>query len=239
MNDLTNKFGNLSHPTKAFVIFEGKNNDNQNSVHVECYDIDEDGLPINAHPLSVREANSLAKSLQVREKKQCNFLNPKELLSPNVVFLKTGHDGYALWRTPEQKTKLLFTDSLDIPCGEGYIPALLWKAGKNSLSVFSVKDETITATSLLYHAPFFNIYAGGRVCMGSVAVKIPNNCHLEDFMALWHNYFFNSYFSHLFDGHQPVKGNIIQLWQNQIIHGTPFPNDCLIPNNISVKKLIA
>jgi len=238
MNDLTNNFGTLYHPTKALVVFERKSGYNQNSVYVECYDMDKDGLPINGHPLSVKEANALAKSLLIAEKKQRNFLNPKGVLSPNVVFLKTGNDGFAIWRTPPQKIKLLFTESLGIPCGEANIPALLWKAGKNSLSVFAVQEEKINTSSTLYHAPFFNVYADGRVCMGNVAVKIPNDCPLEKFIELWQDYFFNSYFSHLFGNHQPIKGNIVQLWQNQVNSGNAFPMDRLIPNNIPVNKLI-
>jgi PRTRC genetic system protein B len=238
MNDLTNNFGTLYHPIKALLIYERKNDYNQNTSYVESYDMDKEGCPINGHPLSVKEANALAKSLLVAEKKQRNFLNPKGLLNPDVLFLKTGNDSFAIWRTPEQKVKLLFTESLGIPCGEANIPALLWKAGKNSLSIFAVQDERINVGSLLYHAPFFNVYADGRVCMGNVAVKIPNDCQLETFMALWQDYFFNSYFSHLFGRHVPVKGNIVQFWQKLIKNKKAFPIECLIPNNISINKLL-
>jgi magnesium chelatase family protein len=148
------------------------------------------------------------------------------------------NDGFAIWRTPQQKVKLLFTESLDIPCGDANIPALLWKAGKNSLSIFAVQDVKVNADTLLYHAPFFNVYAEGRVCMGNVAVKIPNDCPLETFMALWQEYFFNSYFSHLFGQHMPVKGNIVQLWKKLINQQEAFPLDCLIPNNISISILL-
>lgn len=239
MNDLTNDFGTLYHPTKALVVFERKSDYNQNSCYVECYDMDKDGFPINGHPLTIKEANNLAKSLIIAEKKQRNFLNPNGLLKPNIMFLKTGNDGFAIWRTPVQKAKLLFTESLDIPCGEACVPPLLWRAGKNSLSIFALQDESVTEKSLLYHAPFFNVYADGRVCMGNVPIKIPNDCPLENFMVLWQEYFFNSYFSHLFGEHQPVKGNIVQLWQSQINTGDAFPLDCLIPNNISLNRLIA
>jgi len=238
MKDLTNNFGTLYHPVKALLIFERKNDYNQNTNYVESYDMDKDGCPINGHPLSVKEANALAKSLLIAEKKQRNFLNPKDLLSPDVVFLKTGNDGFAIWRTSAQKVKLFFIESLGIPCGEANIPALLWKAGKNSLSIFGVQDERIDVGSLLYHAPFFNVYADGRVCMGTVAVKIPNDCQLETFMALWQDYFFNSYFSHLFGQHVPVIGNIVQLWQNLISTNEAFPVECLIPNHISITKLL-
>lgn len=238
MNNLTNNFGNLYHPVKALIIYEKQDSNYQSTPYVESYDLDGRGCPINGHPLSTKEANGFAKALTVAENKQRNFLNPKGILSPNVVFIKTGNDGYAVWRTPAQKVKLLFTESLGIPLGEANVPALLWKAAKNTLSVFAVQEEKITEQTMLYHAPFFNVYADGKVCMGNVPVKIPNDCGLEMFMALWQEYFFNSYFSHLFGQHLPVKGNIVQLWQNLINSSEPFPADCLLPNNISINKLI-
>lgn len=238
MNDLTNNFGKLYHPIKALIIYQKRDDNYQRATYVESYDMDERGCPINGHPLSIKEANSLAKALTVAEKKQRDFLNPKGILSPTVVFLKTGNDGYAIWHTPAQKVNLLFTESLGIPSGEANVPALLWKATKNTLSVFAVQDEKIMEQTMLYHAPFFNVYADGKVCMGNIPVKIPNDCGLEIFMALWQEYFFNSYFSHLFGQHVPVKGNIVQLWQNLINNKKPFPVEYLLPNNISINKLI-
>jgi PRTRC genetic system protein B len=238
MNDLTNNFGALYHPVKALLLYQRTDGQNQASNYVESYDMDKDGCPINGHPLSIKEANALAKSLLIAEKKQRNFLNPTDILSPDVIFLKTGNDGFAIWQTPPKRVKLLFTENLDIPSGEANIPALLWKAGKNSLSIFAVQDEKVKADTPLHHAPFFNIYADGKVCMGNVAIKIPNDCSLEAFMNLWEDYFFNSYFSHLFGQHVPVKGNIVQLWRKLINSKMPFPPEKLIPNHIPINKLI-
>jgi PRTRC genetic system protein B len=238
MNDLTNNFGKLYHPVKALIIYEKWESNYNNTPYVESYDMDERGCPINGHPLSVKEANSFAKALTVNEKKQRNFLNPKGLLSPNIVFFKTGNDGFAIWRTPAKRVKMLFTESLGIPSGEANVPPLLWKARKNSLAVFAILDEDITGRTTLFHAQFFNVYAEGKVCMGNVPVQIPNDCCLETFMDLWQEFFFNSYFSHLFDAHVPVKGNIVQLWQNLTTSGDPFPVETLIPNNITINKLL-
>ncbi|RZM08592.1 MAG: PRTRC system protein B, partial [Pedobacter sp.] len=206
MINITNNFGTLSTPVKALLIYQRTDHHHYATTYVESYDMDKDGCPINGHPLSVKEANALAKSLLIAEKKQRNFLNPKGLLTPDMVFFKTGNDGFAIWKTPPQRIKLLFAESLDIPCGEANVPALLWRACKNNLSIFAIVDESVDSSTSLFHAPFFNVYADGRVCMGNVPVKIPHDCNLEDFMKLWQEYFFNSYFSHLFSGHMPTKG---------------------------------
>src|SRR5258708_34851524 len=105
MNDLTNSFGNLYHPIKALIIYEKRDSNYQSSPYVESYDMDDRGCPINGHPLSIKEANNFAKTLKVNEKKQRNFLNPKGILSSDVVFLKTGNDGFAIWHTPAKRVK--------------------------------------------------------------------------------------------------------------------------------------
>lgn len=74
--------------------------------------------------------------------------------------------------------------------------------------------------------------------MGTVAVNIQPDCLLEEFMQLWQQYFFNSYFSHLMQEHNPVKGNIIQLWKNLVGSRKKFPQKALIKNGLTIKNLI-
>ena len=238
MKDLTNTFGNLYQPVKALLILQKAGQSHQSDFYIESYDMDGQGCPINGHPLSITDSNSLAKALLVNEKKSQGFLNSKGLLPANVLYINSSSNGFAIWTTPPKSIKLLFTENLDIKSGTAHIPALVWKAGKNSLQVFALNEETLSENTPLCHAPFFNIYADGRVCMGNVHVRIPKECGLEQFMDLWQDYFFNSYFSHLFQGHQPVNGNIVQLWQHLTATQEPFPTDLLITNRFQIKNLI-
>lgn len=238
MNDLTGTFGALYQPVKALLIMQRTGNSHQNDFYIESYDMDSAGCPINGHPLSVTESSKLAKALQVKEKKERGFLNPKGLMPPNVLSINSSTSGYAIWHTPPQAVKLLFIESLGIPSGIIRIPAMVWKAGKNGIQVFAVVETAVNENTPLCHAPFFNVYADGRVCMGNVKIGIPKDCGLEQFMELWQSYFFNSYFSHLFGGHQPVKGNIVQLWKRLAKTGEPFPTDVLIPNKFHLKNLL-
>lgn len=238
MKDFTNTFGNLYQPVKALLILQKTEQSHQSDYYIESYDMDSNGSPINGHPLSVKESHALAKALQVNEKKSQGFLNPQGLMPTNILTINSSSNGFAVWHTPRQSVKLLFKESLDISSATASIPALIWKANKNSLQVFALKDENITEDTPLCHAPFFNIYADGRVCMGNVRISIPKGCGLEQFIASWEDYFFNSYFSHLFSGHQPVNGNIIQLWQHLTVTQEPFPNEVLIQTKFQIKNLL-
>ena len=53
INDITKDFGTLYHPKSALVFYETKGSNTD--VYVEHFDMDKNGNPINAHPLTVRE----------------------------------------------------------------------------------------------------------------------------------------------------------------------------------------
>lgn len=65
--DITNNFGILYHPKSALVFYQTGNPNRE--TYVEFFDIDENGNPINAHPLTVRESQRLSKTLNIQNKK--------------------------------------------------------------------------------------------------------------------------------------------------------------------------
>lgn len=238
MKDITQTFGTLYNPVKAFVVYQ--KDTAEKSIYVEAYDMDKNGCPINAHPLSLKESTQLASALDTSDELTRKFLTPSGLLPKNVLHLNPAHNGSAIWYTPAQKVSLFFVEGLGILNGEAFVPPLLWKASKNTLYIYAmVADKIINEQTALYHAPFFNLYNDGRVCMGTVKVDIKTDCHLQDFMQSWEQYFFKSYFSHLIGNTSPVKGNIIQLWQKLVGSGKPFPIKSLIKNGLTIKNIIS
>lgn len=235
--DIEKQFGTLYHPQSALVFYQSKN---QNSEpYVEYFDMDENGNPINAHPLSVKEAKNLSFSLQIQTEKEKNFLKPKGLLPTNVLYLDSSNNGKVIWFTKAQKRELFFVKNLGIPNVKANIPTLLWCADKFGLKIFALKsNKRPTENTSLFHAPFFNIYEDGKVCMGTVDVKIKKSLSLEEFIKSWEDYFFNSYFSHLMNGHNPIKGNCINLWKDLIENKNPFPTDILIDSKLTLKNLL-
>lgn len=237
INDITENFGTLYFPKSALVFYETKGTDT--ATYVEHFDMDKNGNPINAHPLTVREANVLAKSLQTDEEKNQAFLKPKGILPTNVLHINPNTEkGMVLWYTKTQKRQLYFVDSLGIPNGMAQVPPMLWLASKSSLSVFALaNDRRPTEKTPLHHAPFFNIYEKGNVCMGTVSVDIKNSASVEEFIKAWEHYFFNSYFSHSLCENL-TKKNIVNLWKDLIQTVKPFPTEVLKKNNKTLKNLL-
>ena len=234
--DITENFGTLYHPKSALVFYEAKGE--EKIMYVEHFDMDKNGNPINAHPLTVREAEVLAKSLQTDEEKSKAFLKPKGILPTNILHINPSETGTVLWQTKAQQRQLYFVDGLGIPNGKAQVPSMLWFANKNSLAVFALAtDKRPTEKTPLHYAPFFNIYEKGNVCMGTVSIDIKNSASVEEFTQAWEHYFFNSYFSHSLCSNL-TKTNIVNLWKDLINTDKPFPKEALKKNNKTLKNLL-
>ncbi|KQB98913.1 MULTISPECIES: PRTRC system protein B [Bacteroidota] len=236
VNDITENFGTLYHPKSALVFYEtiGTNTD----VYVEYFDMDSNGTPINAHPLTVKEANVLAKALKTDEENSKAFLKPKGILPTNILHINPSEKGTVLWYTKTQQRQIYFVDSLGISNGKAQVPPMLWFANKSSLTVFALaNDRRPTEKTPLYYAPFFNIYEKGNVCMGTVSIDIKNSASVEEFIQAWEHYFFNSYFSHSLCENL-TKKNIVTLWKDLISTDKPFPKEVLKKNNKTLKNLL-
>ena len=237
MYNITKEFQEIYMPFKGIVVYKKKNPDGS-AFYVESFDFNLHRKPMNFHPLTATESAGLEKAL-AGSKAKTNFLHVQTMLPKTVLYVNSTRNGGAVWYSEGRKTPLFFKEDLDIPCGVGAIPPLLWKASRDVLHVFSLSsNRRPTWESPLFYAPFFNIAVDGKVCMGSVSVNISEQCSIESFITQWERYFFTSYFTHLLGSVSPVKGNIVQLWQSLIKKGGRFPLDKLLKTTYSLKDII-
>lgn len=238
MTNITAALQELYLPSKLLVIYKQAFEENK-SIYVESFDLNSKGMPVNAHPLNSAEAVGLAEALYADTSLGSHFLQPETLLPVNLLHIRPGAAGWAVWYTKATKVQLFFSQQLGIPAGKASIPPLLWKATKEELCIYALtSDRRPGLDTPLCHAPFFNLYKNGKVCMGTVDIEIDNDCRLENFMELWQEYFFNSYFSHLLDDYCPVSVNIVTLWKELIGTNKPFPLEVLTVTSLTLKNLL-
>jgi PRTRC genetic system protein B len=237
MKNISKEFEQEYRPYKAILFYGCTASGSE--VYVESYDIGKQGNPINAHPLSIKEMSELAGQLKQVGELSEGHLFPKGIMPENVLYTTEKQNGTVIWYTPAQQVNMLFAPQLDIPNGLAKVPAMVWKANRQELSVFALKSSRKPkADTPLCYAPYFNIYEDGKVCMGTVAVDLPATICMEEFIHAWQQYFWNSYFSHLILNYSPVKGNIVQLWQQQVTRSQDFPASELKPTTLTLKKIL-
>ncbi|KQB43869.1 PRTRC system protein B [Flavobacterium daejeonense] len=237
MNDITENFGTLYHPKLALVFYQTK--EMNSDTYVESFDMDKNGNPINAHPLTVREANQLAKALKTAKEEKEPCLKSEGIISNAILHIDPVQNK-VIWFTKSMQRELCFTENLGIPKGLVNVPPMLWIANKNSLSVFALgSNRKPNENTKLYNAPFFNVYENGNVCMGTVDVQIKKIASLEEFTIAWETYFFNSYFSHLMQDYNPINGNCVILWESLVNTNNAFPKEVLKKNGKTLKDILS
>lgn len=236
MKNITNSIRGGYQPTRGLIVYESQLD--KTDFYLEGFETDEAGRPINLHVLTVEEATALARALDSQDELSSRFLQPAGLLPKNVIYLKASSNGFAIWHTPAQQRYLLFSESLGLPCGLAPVPAMVWKADKESLNVYALSSGKINQKTSLYHAPFFNIFREGNVCMGTVEVSIGDSASLEEFMSQWDDNFYNSYFSHLVVQHQPTQGNTVELWKG-LLNKATFPTGELVRTGKRISDILS
>lgn len=240
MIDATSLFYSQIYKPAKLLAFYTAGDRSYSTAYVESFDIcPRRRKPINPHVLTVAESRQLARLMAQDPHVGSGFLKSKGILPENVLHISPGADGYGVWYTPAAAASMLFDPQLGIPNGTAQVPSLLWKASKEQLQIFAFAGSgRPTIKTALYHAPFFNIYQDGQVCMGTADCQMPAYQRLEEFITRWQQLFWGSYFSHAIAGYQQVQGTLVALWQQQIENGGPFPVERLVKANITLQNLL-
>ena len=101
-------------------------------------DRDKNGNPINAHPLTEREAKELVKALTIntQKEKSQDFLKPKGILPTNILQINPNiENGSVIWYTKSMIRKFYFTENLEIPNEMAEVPAMLWFANLSLIHI--------------------------------------------------------------------------------------------------------
>lgn len=116
-----------------------------------------------------------------------------ELLPENVLSFSPSH---LVWWTPAQKRRVFFNNKeLGKKSSITPHPPLLFMIHNRTWFVFSLKEnKRPDKNTMLFHAPYFNVYDDASICIGSAA--IPNRLTTTS-IPEWERAFFESEFTHV------------------------------------------
>ena len=98
---------------------------------------------------------------------------------------------------PSRIQHLYYSENSKLKSGLYSLPNLIFKYSNKSIHVAATLDPIPNENSILFYAPFFNVYPSTQTCMGDVNFK--NIKYFESFEALKDfiiTAFFNSIFTH-------------------------------------------
>jgi len=146
--------------------------------------------------------------------------------------------GMTAWHTPGRRRHMVFAGTGLKGSGDAAQPAMLWVATPGNLFVFALNDDTRPAKDApVFHAPHYNVWKGGRLCVGDA--RKPDGLDPEEWMQM----FYESAFTHPNDGadwQTHHRGGPTALWRKLLKEGgkKPFPSETLAPTGATVEQII-
>ena len=226
---------------KAVLLYEQQGYSNDKTAYASVHEVRFNGggqAVVGPGEPATREG-LLAALDALLGKLPCQFL-PSNVLAASRKRL--------VWHVPASRRPLYFEGSTALAGLSGSVwplPALVFAAsglpndGSAKLSVYAVRRRgRPRPDTLLYHAPFFNVYKNGGVCLGSM--RKPSTTGIAAAEA-WTEAFFQSAFTHG-TGHALLRGQPGYVQTMQTLAGCPdasFPTKRLIRTGRRLHDLIA
>ena len=162
---------------------------------------------------------------------------PLEVLPPQVV-CRT--EDVVAWWSPAGPRPMFFREGSELGRLDARVmeqPALLWAVSGRGLYVRALRESNRPdADTPLFHAPYWNVYLDGHVCLGSM--RRPEHTTME-VLREWEDGFFGSQFTHEAGGGRRIdyKGGVVGLWKAMARRKT-FPINLLIPTKQTLAQFL-
>lgn len=217
--------------SKAILVY--KDRSSSETVFASVHDIvDNKGVPTIAAGLPVTK-----KGL----KEMMATLNPQEKEQPALLdqnLLAKGDD-YLVWYCPPQERQVWFKcKELGEVTAKVSLPGIVFAVAGNEWFVFATKgDGRPTAETELFVAPLFNVWHGGRICVGNIDIPKRSNRYQP---KIWEKSFWESNFTHpnihekgALTAH---RGGPFGLWR-ALLKGKKFPQSSLVTSGETLGQM--
>lgn len=161
------------------------------------------------------------------------------LLEENVL---ASSDDFLMWWEPAAKRRVAFNcQELGKRAAETSHPPLLFVVARNTWYVFALPENARPkGTTKLLKAPYFNVWAGGKICAGTT--KIPSKEKRQS-PAAWTEAFFSSAFTHPNQHGQDAlvkyEHGCYAFWRDMLDQKfSTFPTEVLVPEEIAIASLL-
>lgn len=152
--------------------------------------------------------------------------------------IASGNDMCVWFTAPGVKHMAFASPGLSL-AGPASQPGMIWLAWRGALWVFALEafDGRPKLSDPVCHAPHFNVWKGGKVCLGSMPV--PNRMS----PGAWVLSFYGSAFSHPNDGatwQVSHRGGVTALWRKLLKERghKPFPENALVRTGATIEQIV-
>jgi PRTRC genetic system protein B len=104
-------------------------------------------------------------------------------------------------------------------------PHLIFQVRNNKLNIYAVKTSNLKPTTIVFNAPFSNVYGNGDLCFGTMNFNDFAKGDYIEIMRNFENAFFNSTFTQEIMSQNRTRSSTSKLLQKMIVKKNPkrFP----------------
>jgi PRTRC genetic system protein B len=178
----------MQRPVMLLSLFQGSNN-----VYMELAEVDNQGKPGVFKPMTSEQVQKLVHTLAGQKQRLESYipdgLKYFSLHADNTV-------SKMFFVTPPHKQYLTFGNKQHEKSKDGFlhVPWLIWYWYHNELCIYAMLEPPGPDT-LVYHAPFYNLYEPGNVCFGD-GRKLIKGDNIEEYMQGIQDAFWKTEFTH-------------------------------------------
>lgn len=174
-----------------------------------------------AMPLEENKIKRLVKHYNQNVSTFKTIVNPTIIPEHLLYGNSTEGETTVVWYRPAQSKAINFSKGLTLKPAVVNIPATLYCIRKGGLYVFALKDnKRPDSKTPLYHAPFFNIYNDGAVCLGSANIGKAGETFIDELERYEIGFYMAEQNGGTTEGR--TKTPLVKLWKGLIKSQNPF-----------------
>lgn len=221
-------------PVKSLVFYKSKE-EHETKIYAECANI-VNGKALAYHPLNKIQLRDISSKISKQLKKGRTDINidlTSQKLDREILKVKVSGDRIsALWLVKSRKDIYEYNDKSGIIT----YPNLIFKVANSKLHIYAVKKNNVNDKTVIYKAPFPNIYENGSMCFGTMQFSKFYSNDLIKLMDNMEQAFFNSKFGELMSENRS-KSNTFSLFEELVKTNGVFPNDELVKTKYKLKDV--
>lgn len=220
------------------MVYKSKLKDD---YYLESHSINEQGSIMEGKPLL---QETIQEIVDVFFDERKNMATISGMIPDNLLCfsLLPGGNYKMVWYRPAELRVMHFVKELKLPTAKSWVPAIVYVADRNKLSVFALKSNARPKENAkLCKAPFFNVSDTGSVCLGNAHVKKPKDRTYISLMRYWEDLFWLSQFTHLNDSNK-TKSDMHSIWKKLLASKTKLKwsdlNELIFYKSMQLKSIV-
>lgn len=237
-HDLNEQLLDSYQPMMAIVAYKSAQSYAKDKYYLESHLIGDKGQLLEGRPLNSKTIAGIVEAFKEQSEIETKISGA---IPSCLLHFTPGTAGNfnLVWYRPAQQVVMYFTDNFKLKSGKAWVPPTLFVATASHLHVYALPSGRRPGpTTKVLPAPFPNVNAEGRVCLGSAKAKVPVQKTFANLIEYWETMFWGSKFSAVHN-QNALTTDMVKVWRKQLAKpALPFPVNLIVKTKRTFQDII-